>query len=134
MNKKFILALMLTTGMAFAQTGSAGSTPDQQPSQQPSTTSPSTSPSTTDQTNSTATSTSDQSNSMRGCLKQSGGNWVLAADNGQRVDLQGKSTILKPHDGHKGQIQGTRARDGSFKVSPVNMISYYITHNQASIV
>ena len=37
MNKKFILALMLTTGMAFAQTGSSGSTtPDQQPSQQPS--------------------------------------------------------------------------------------------------
>ena len=29
MNKKFILALMLTTGMAFAQTGSSGSTPDQ---------------------------------------------------------------------------------------------------------
>ena len=56
MNKKFILALMLTTGMAFAQTGSSGSTPDQS-SQQPSTTSPSTSPSTTDQTNSTATST-----------------------------------------------------------------------------
>ena len=47
MNKKFILALMLTTGMAFAQTGGSASTPDQQtPPQQPrpSTTSPSTSP------------------------------------------------------------------------------------------
>ena len=75
MNKKLILALMLTTGMAFAQTSSSGSsTPDQQqPSQQqPSTTSPSTSPSTTDQTNSnsTATSTSDQQSSLRGCLAQ----------------------------------------------------------------
>src|SRR3954462_191173 len=117
MNRKFILALMLTTGMAFAQTGSSGSKPDQQtqPSQQPSTTSPSTSPSTpsTDQTNSTttttnstATSTSDQSNSMKGCLKQSGGNWVLAADNGQSVNLQGDSSMLKPHDGHQVQVQG----------------------------
>src|SRR6202045_4675721 len=132
MNKKFILALMLTTGMAFAQTGSAGSTPDQQPSQQPSTTSPSTSPSTTDQTNSTATSTSDQSNSMRGCLKQSGGNWVLASDNGQSVNLQGDSSILKPHDGHQVQIQGTRASDGSLQVSSVNMISDSCTNNQAS--
>src|SRR6476469_10579527 len=132
MNKKFILALMLTTGMAFAQTGSSGSTPDQQPSQQPSTTSPSTSPSTTDQTPSTATSTSDQSNSMRGCLKQSGGNWVLAADNGQSVNLQGDSSMLKPHDGHQVQIQGTRASDGSVQVSSVNMISDSCTSNQAS--
>src|SRR5882672_6640424 len=141
MNKKFILALMLTTGMAFAQTGSSGSTPDQQPSQQPSTTSPSTSPSTTspstspsttDQTNSTATSTSDQSNSMRGCLKQSGGNWVLAADNGQSVNLQGDSSILKPHDGHQVQVQGTRASDGSLQVSSVNMISDSCTSNQAA--
>src|SRR6476660_6452431 len=130
MNKKFILALMLTTGMAFAQTGSSGSTPDQQPSQQPSTTSPSTSPSTTDQSNSTTTSTtstttstSDQSNSMRGCLKQSGGNWVLAADNGQSVNLQGDSSILKPHDGHQVQVQGSRASDGSLQVSSVSMIS-----------
>src|SRR5258708_27530938 len=132
MNKKFILALMLTAGMAFAQTGSAGSTPDQQPSQQPSTTSPSTSPATTDQPNSTVTSTSDQSNSMRGCLKQSGGNWVLAADNGQSVNLQGDSSILKPHDGHQVQIQGTRASDGSLQVSSVNMISDSCTNNQAS--
>src|SRR5712671_5822070 len=140
MNKKFILALMLTTGMAFAQTGSSGSTSDQS-SQQPSTTSPSTSPSTpstTDQnsttstTNSTTTSTSDQSNSMRGCLKQSGGNWVLASDNGQSVNLQGDSSILKPHDGHQVQIQGTRASDGSLQVSSVNMISDSCTNNQAS--
>src|SRR5579864_8634902 len=142
MNKKFILALMLTTGMAFAQTGSSGSTPDQS-SQQPSTTSPSTSPSTSspstaDQTNSTTTSTtsttstSDQSNSMRGCLKQSGGNWVLAADNGQSVNLQGDSSMLKPHDGHQVQIQGSRASDGSVQVSSVNMISDSCTNNQAS--
>ena len=146
MNKKFILALMLTTGMAFAQTGSSGSTPDQS-SQQPSTTSPSTSPttpstspSTTDQTNSTqtnsttssTTSTSDQSNSMRGCLKQSGGNWVLASDNGQTINLQGDSSMLKPHDGHQVQVQGTRASDGSLQVSSVNMISDSCTNNQAS--
>ena len=134
MNKKFILALMLTTGMAFAQTGSSGSTPDQQPSQQPSTTvhPPVHPPQRPDQTNSTATSTSDQSNSMRGCLKQSGGNWVLAADNGQSVNLQGDSSILKPHDGHQVQVQGTRASDGSLQVSSVNMISDSCTNNQAA--
>ena len=47
MNKKLILALMLASGMAFAQTGSCwlADTPDQQqPSQS---TSPTTSPSTT---------------------------------------------------------------------------------------
>jgi len=117
---------MLASGMAFAQTGSAGSTPDQQqqPSQQP--TSPSTtSPSTTDQNsqNSAPTGTSDQQSSLRGCLKQAGGNWVLAADNGQSVNLQGDSSMLKPHDGHQVQVQGSRASDGSLQVTSVNMIS-----------
>ena len=85
MNKKFILALVLASGMAFRRRA-AGSTPDQQPSQQPS--SPSTSsPTTSDQSSqsTTPTSTSDQQTSLRGCLKQSGGNWVLSADNGQSV-------------------------------------------------
>ena len=106
MNKKFILALVLASGMSFAQTGSSGSTPDQQPSQQPS--SPSTSsPASSDQSSQSATptSTSDQT-SMRGCLKQSGGNWVLSADNGQSVNLQGDSSVLKPHDGHQVQHSG----------------------------
>ena len=69
---------------------------------------------------------------MRGCLKQSGGNWVLAADNGQSVNLQGDSSILKPHDGHQVQVQGTRASDGSLQVSSVNMISDSCTNNQAA--
>ena len=82
MNRKFILALMLASGMAFAQTGSTGSTPDQQqqPSQQP--TSPSTQPlyPRPEHQPSTTPSTGDQQASMKGCLKQSGGNWVLAAE------------------------------------------------------
>src|ERR1051326_4515294 len=150
MNKKFILALMLASGMAFAQTSGSsgsqstpGSTDQQQPSQQtpstsPSTTSPSspstTTPSTTDQSSqsaTSATSSSDQ-NSVKGCLKQSGGNWVLSADNGQTVNLQGDSSMLKPHDGHQVQVQGTRASDGSLQVSSVNMISDSCTNNQAS--
>ena len=69
---------------------------------------------------------------MRGCLKQSGGNWVLAADNGQSVNLQGDSSILKPHDGHQVQVQGTRSSDGSLQVSSVNMISDSCTNNQAA--
>src|SRR6476660_8561116 len=102
MNRKFILAMMLASGMAFAQTGSSGST------------------------------SSDQQASMKGCLKQSGGNWVLAADNGQSVNLQGDSSMLKPHDGHQVQIQGTRASDGSVQVSSVSMISESCTSNQAA--
>src|SRR6516225_1247746 len=139
MNKKLILALMLASGMAFAQTsGSSGSqtTPDQQQPGQ--STSPSTSPSTdqtqqpstqpsqpsTDQSNQNATpsSSGDQQASLRGCLKQSGGNWVLSSDNGQSVNLQGDSSMLKPHDGHQVQISGTRSSDGSVQVSSVNMI------------
>ena len=69
---------------------------------------------------------------MRGCLKQSGGNWVLSADNGQSVNLQGDSSVLKPHDGHQVQVQGTRGSDGSLQVSSVNMISDSCTSNQAS--
>src|ERR1700744_6497965 len=133
MSKKFILALMLASGMAFAQTGGTGSTPDQsQPSQQP--TSPSTSSPSTDQSSQTATptSTSDQQTSLKGCLKQSGGNWVLNADNGQSVNLSGDSSALKPHDGHQVQVQGTRGSDGSLQVSSINMISDSCTSNQAS--
>src|SRR6476660_8760734 len=102
MNRKFILAMMLASGMAFAQTGSSGST------------------------------TNDQQASLRGCLKQAGGNWVLAADNGQSVNLQGDSSMLKPHDGHQVQVQGTRSSDGSLQVSSVNMISDSCTNNQAA--
>ena len=160
MNKKFILALMLASGMAFAQGGGAGAgsgAGSGQAGQAGSTSGASgqgqgTSSSTTDQPGASnganvntdangqgqnssatsATSSSDQSNSMRGCLKQSGGNWVLASDNGQSINLQGDSSILKPHDGHQVQVQGTRSSDGSLQVSSVNMISDSCTNNQAS--
>ena len=69
---------------------------------------------------------------MKGCLKQSGGNWVLAAENGQSVNLQGDSSMLKPHDGHQVQISGTRSSDGSVQVSSVSMISESCTSNQAA--
>lgn len=129
MNRKLFLALMLASGMAFAQTGGTGSTPDQQQQQQPS--QQPTSPS-TDQSSQPSTATADQQASMKGCLKQSGGNWVLAADNGQSVNLQGDSSMLKPHDGHQVQVSGTRTSDGSLQVSSVNMISDSCTSNQAA--
>src|SRR5579859_6296450 len=138
MNKRFILALMLASGMAFAQSSGSsgsqstpGSTADQQQPTSPAT-SPSTTTPSTDQSNQSATATSTDSNSLKGCLKQSGGNWVLSADNGQTVNLQGDSSVLKPHDGHEVQIQGTRASDGSMQVSSVNMISDSCTNNQAA--
>ena len=54
---------------------------------------------------------------MSGCLKRSGDNFVLAADNGQSVNLTGDSSLLKPHEGHAIHVLGTLASDGSLQVS-----------------
>lgn len=123
MKRNFLLALMLLSGMAWAQSGgSPGSAAQQQP-QQPSTgqqqqQQPATPPSTEP-----GAQTSAGQTAMKGCLKQSGGNWVLAAENGQTVNLSGDSSILKQHDGHEVQVQGTQASDGSFQVSSVSLVS-----------
>src|SRR5262245_21500996 len=118
MTKKILIGMLLAAGMAFAQSSSSpGSSDQQQPTSNPSSTDqqqPSTNPSSTDQQQpSTYPSSQDQSNqnpnanpsggnqtSLKGCLKQAGSNWVLAADNGQSVNLSGDSSMLKPHDGH----------------------------------
>ncbi|HET7873555.1 MAG TPA: hypothetical protein VFL42_13635, partial [Terriglobales bacterium] len=60
--------------------------------------------------------------SLRGCLKQLGGNWVLAADTGQTITLVGDSSILRPHDGRQIEVQGHLAVDGSFHVVSVSRI------------
>jgi hypothetical protein len=128
MTKKLLTALMLITGLAMAQTGSGGDA-SQQPSQQQ----PSTMPSTSDSNRqSPAATTQESQTSLKGCLKQSGDNWVLAADNGQSVNLTGDSSMLKPHDGHLVQVQGTQASDGSLQVSGVTMIAESCTSNQAT--
>ena len=147
MNRKLVMALMLASGMAFAQAGggsSGSATPDQQPSaQQPSTTEqqpPAQQPSTTEQqatpgtTQSTTatTSTAGQQTTVRGCLKQSGGNWTLASDNGQTINLMGDDATLKPNDAHQVEIVGTQSPDGSLQVSSVNVISDTCTNQQAS--
>ncbi|HSM87175.1 MAG TPA: hypothetical protein VLT16_13535, partial [Candidatus Limnocylindrales bacterium] len=153
MNRKFLLAMMLASGMAFAQSsGSAGSsqtpdqqqpsaqqpssqTPDQQqpPSQTPEQQQPATPPSGEQSTQTPGTETSaGQPTSMTGCLKQAGGNWTLAAENGQTINLTGDSSMLKPNDGHQVQVQGTQASDGSFQVTAVNSVSDSCTNQQAS--
>jgi hypothetical protein len=113
MNKKFLLALMLTTGLAFAQ-------------QKPSTQQP---PPTSDQSNQTPTSAGQ--NSLTGCLKGSGDAWVLVAE-GQSTPLSGDSSTLKPHNGHQVQVKGSQASDGSFQVTDVVMIAESCPGNQAS--
>ena len=125
MNKKLLLAMMLTAGMAMAQTGYSGqqSTDQQQP-----TTAPSTSSSTSQ---SPVAAQSDQT-SMSGCLKRSGDNFVLAADNGQSVNLTGDSSLLKPHEGHAIHVLGTLGADGSLQVSTVNMLSETCAEKQSS--
>lgn len=118
MKRCFLVAVMLCSGIAAAQSGSS---PGQaaQAQQQPSMgQKPATSPGTESDARTSAGQTL-----IKGCLKQSGGNWVLAAENGQTVNLSGESSMLKPHDGQEVQVEGTQANDGSFHVSSVGLIS-----------
>jgi hypothetical protein len=64
-----------------------------------------------------------QPGSMKGCLKQLGGNWVLAAETGQTVSLTGDRSLLRPHDGRQIEVTGKQDRDGSFHVFSVTRIS-----------
>lgn len=110
MNKKILLILMLTTGMAFAQNRSS-SVPDQQQQQQPPQTQPS-----------QKAPVSAGQNALTGCLKGSGEAWILVAE-GQSTPLTGNSAALKPHNGHQVQVKGQQASDGSFQVTDVVMIA-----------
>jgi len=125
MKKNLLLALVLVSGVALAQSsGTSGPSGQQQPSaQQPSTGQQPTQPPAAPPSAAPGSQTATGQGEMKGCLKQSGGNWVLAAENGQTVNLSGDSSMLKPHDGHQVQVQGTQASDGSFQVSSVSMIS-----------
>jgi hypothetical protein len=115
MKKKLLLALMLASGLALAQSGSSpGSTDQQQPSTQqtqPPSGQSGQSPSTAGQT-------------MTGCLKGSDGGWVLIAE-GQSapIPVTGDSSALSPHNGHQVQVKGNQASDGSFQVTEVVMIA-----------
>jgi hypothetical protein len=113
MKIKFLLALMLATGMAFAQSGgSPGSADQQQPStQQPQP--PSGQP---------QSPTSAGQSSLSGCLKGSDGAWVLVAE-GQSTPVTGDSSTLSPHNGHQVQVKGRQAADGSFQVTDIVMIA-----------
>jgi len=125
MTKKLLMALTLVTGLAMAQT-SGGDASTQQPNQQQ----PNSIPSTSDSNRQSPVATTQAGQtSLKGCLKQSGDNWVLAADNGQSVNLTGDGSMLKPHDGHMVQVQGTQASDGSLQVSGVSMIAESCTPN-----
>ena len=134
MKKRLLMALVLTGGIALAQTGnstgSAGQnqnpapqaqpvTPDQQ--QQPA------SPATTDQSNANSQNTATNASSggqetvVRGCLKQSGGNWTIS-ENGQDTTLNGDRSLLKPHDGQQVEVRGMKSGN-TLKVTSVNTIS-----------
>ncbi|HEX7284858.1 MAG TPA: hypothetical protein VF532_01670 [Candidatus Angelobacter sp.] len=74
---------------------------------------------------------SDNPASLKGCLKQLGGNWVLAADTGQTVSLLGDSSMLRAHDGRQIEVQGKPSADGSFHVFSVTRISDSCTSQRA---
>jgi hypothetical protein len=124
MNKKFVLALMLASGMALAQSSgsSPGSTDPQQPSTQP--------PSAQTQPGSQSPTGAGQS-SLTGCLKGSDGSWILVAE-GQSTPITGDSSTLSPHNGHQVQVKGSQASDGSFQVTEVVMIAETCTKQDAS--
>ena len=151
MTKKLLMTLMLATGMAFAQGGSGGSgsgsagsqstqppsgsasspTGTQDPNQQQQTTPGSTQ--TTPGNNQSTTSASGSEATVRGCLKQSGGDWILSqSGSGQSVTLKGDSSMLKPHDGHQVEIKGTQTDNNSMQVSSVSMISDSCSNGSAS--
>lgn len=115
MNRKLVLALMLASGMAFAQ--SSGSSPGSGDQQQPSTqqTQPPSS-----QSNRAPTSAGQSS--LTGCLKGSDSGWVLVGES-QSIPVTGDSSTLKPHNGHQVQVKGNQASDGSFQVTEVVMIA-----------
>jgi hypothetical protein len=115
MKIKFVLALMLASGLAFAQSGGSSpkSTGQQQPSMQQ--TQPPSS-----QSNQSPTSAGQSA--LSGCLKGSDGAWVIVAE-GQSTPVSGDSSTLAPHNGHQVQVKGRQASDGSFQVTDVVMIS-----------
>ncbi len=114
------MVLMLASSMALAQSSGSNRSANLQPSaQQPASGQQQTQP---PEKPASAAPPAAQTE-MQGCLKQSGGNWVLAADNGQTVSLSGDSSMLRPHDGRQVKVQGTQLSDGSFQVSSVSVIS-----------
>lgn len=123
MKKNGLMAMMLVSIMALAQSGSSSGAPAQQQPQQQSSTQQQQQPPATKPGTEPGAQTSTGQTAMTGCLKQSGGNWVLAAENGQTVNLSGDSAMLKQHDGRQVQVQGTQASDGSFQVSSVSVVS-----------
>ena len=102
------------------------STQDQQQPASPSTQDqqqPAPPSSTPDQSPSAATGTANtQETVLRGCLKQSAGNWVIS-QNGQDTTLNGDDSMFKPHDGQQVEVHGTQSSGGALQVTAVNTIS-----------
>jgi hypothetical protein len=97
MKIKFLLSFVLTSGLALAQAGSnSAGTP--LPGQ-----------SSTSQSGqgASATSSAASGQTLRGCLKQSGGSWTLS-HNGQDMAVTGDNAVLKGHDGQQVEVQGTQ--------------------------
>lgn len=123
MNNKLLMAFVLASGMALAQTGSSGGSTDQNQSQ-PTTRSQqqTTSPSDQNNQNAPTPSTSGPETVLRGCLKQSGGNWVIS-QNGQDITLNGDSAMLKPQDGHQVEVHGRQSSGDALHVTSISLIS-----------
>ena len=147
MKTKFVLALMLASGLAFAQgSGTSPGSTDQQPAaqqppaqqeqqpqqqppeqqeQQPQPQQPQEQQPQEQQPQQPTepAATGPGATSMRGCLQQSGEEFMLVTAEGQSTPIKGDSDTLKQHNGHQVQVNGSHASDGSFQVTDVVMIS-----------
>jgi hypothetical protein len=58
-------------------------------------------------------SASSGQTSVRGCLQESNGSYMLTSDSGMSYQLQGDTSMLSKHVGHEVQITGTPSGAGS---------------------
>lgn len=70
----------------------------------------------------TASSSSKSQETVTGCLRQSGGKWTLATNEGQTLKIYADNTLLAPHDGKQVQLVGTDSNKG-FSVTSVSVLS-----------
>jgi hypothetical protein len=137
MKSRILMAFVLASGMALAQTGGSTGSTDQnqspqgtqnqtgtQDQQQPQPAAPSTQSNPSTQSDQTApvNSPNSQDAVLRGCLKQSGGNWVVSS-NGQDTPLSGDTSMLGSHNGQEVEVHGIQSAGGVMQVTSVNTVS-----------
>lgn len=152
-----ISILLVSAGMAVAQSASSsqtGSSTSSQPSTSPQSSSttdqtqpPSTSPSSSQSNPPSGSSTSGQGTApsqsstgsssgettIQGCVGGSGDNVTLTDSKGKTWQLQSNNNAaFKEHVGHTVAVTGTPGSDGTFKVTGASMVSSTCSNDSGS--